>query len=116
MNAKQEQRIILTDSSGFWWTGHDFKWPSCDSRPQFFTPEEALKTAFALATKYQDQLELEEGCIELNKYDPMSDKFERFLSTDSAKNWPRAKSAFNFHIGVELDREQYLKWRDKPEF
>lgn len=111
--ASQSQPIILMDRDGYAWTGSDFKWPTSENPPQVFQPEEALKTAFALANQYKDQLSGES--IEIHKYDQATGDSQRFLNTNAASSWQQADEAFKQHTGVDLDKEQYFQWRDSPE-
>lgn len=111
--AEEPQPIILMDRDGYAWTGADFKWPSSENPPHVFQPEDALKTAFALASQYKDQLSGES--IEIHKYDPATGDSQRFLNTNAASSWQQAADAFKQHTGVDLDKEQYFQWRDSPE-
>ncbi|EMK8419712.1 hypothetical protein V9O75_002835 [Shigella sonnei] len=111
--AEESQPIILMDRDGYAWTGADFKWPSSENPPQVFQPEDALKTAFALASQYKDQLSGES--IEIHKYDQATGDSQRFLNTNAASSWQQAADAFKQHTGVDLDKEQYFQWRDSPE-
>lgn len=111
--VEEPQPIILMDRDGYAWTGADFKWPSSENPPQVFQPEDALKTAFALANQYKDQLSGES--IEIHKYDQATGDSQRFLNTNAASSWQQAADAFKQHTGVDLDKEQYFQWRDSPE-
>lgn len=104
--------LILMDSDGFVWTGTAFKWPSSDTPPMTFAPQNSLRTAFALATSHKALLS--DGNIEIHQYEPSTESSYRFLSTDNARIWPKAEFAFRQHTGVQLEREQYLQWRDCP--
>lgn len=112
-DAEEPQPIILMDRDGYAWTGTDFKWPSSENPPLVFQPEDGLKTAFALASQYKDQLSGES--IEIHKYDQATGDSQRFMNTNAASNWQQAADAFKQHTGVDLDKEQYFQWRDSPE-
>lgn len=111
--AENTKPIILVDRDGYAWTGTDFKWPSSENPPMVFGPEDGLKTAFALANQYKDQLSGES--IELHKYDQTTGDSQRFLNTNAASNWQQAADSFKQHTGITLDKDQYFQWRDNPE-
>jgi hypothetical protein len=103
--------LILMDSDGFVWTGTAFKWPSCDTPPMTFAPEDALRTAFALAVFHKALLS--DGNIEIHQYEPSTESSYRFRLRITHVSGLKQNSLSGTIPAFNL-REQYLQWRDFP--
>jgi len=109
MNNKS---FFLTDEYGYVWNGKEFKEPEGTDDMMLFTPKDALQNALFL--KKSISSEVVGDRIEIHNYRNGDSDF--ILSTVSASNWPQVKSAFFNKLDIELDRDNYLSYRDNPSY